>query len=57
MTTSKSNRGPAAQADRLAKTAYDSLTSRPVPDHLVRLADELEAASRAGRLRRPGQAA
>jgi hypothetical protein len=41
----------------MAKAVYEQLTARPVPDHLVRLADELEAASRAGRLRRPGQAA
>jgi hypothetical protein len=57
MTNSKSNRGPAAQADRLAKAAYETLIARPLPDHLVRLADELEEASRMGRLRRPGQAA
>ena len=57
MAISKSNRGPAAQADRLAKAAYDELVARPAPDHLVRLADELEVARRTGRLRRPGEAA
>jgi hypothetical protein len=50
-------RGPAAQADRLAKTMFDALTARPLPDHLVELADELEVAAKTGRLRRRGQAA
>jgi hypothetical protein len=50
-------RGPSAEADRLAKTIFDQLTARPLPDHLVELADELEIASKTGRLRRPSQAA
>ncbi|MDB5451992.1 MAG: hypothetical protein JWO33_570 [Caulobacteraceae bacterium] len=57
MTTSNSMRGPAAQADRLARAAFETLKARPVPDHLVRLVDELEAAGRTGRLRKPSQAA
>ena len=57
-TTSRSPaRGPAGQADRLAKSLFDLLTARPLPDHLVDLADELEVARNSGRLRRPSQAA
>ena len=50
-------RGPAAEADRLAKTIFDKLMTAPLPDHLVELADELEVASKTGRLKRPGAAA
>jgi hypothetical protein len=50
-------RGPAGQADRLARTMFEHLTARPTPDHLVDLANELEVALDAGRLRRPSQAA
>ena len=50
-------RGPAAEADSLAKTIFDKLMARPVPDHLVELADELEVAAKTGRLKRPGAAA
>jgi hypothetical protein len=57
MFNSKPSRGLAAKADRLAKTAYDRIAEQPAPDHLIQLADDLEAARRAGVLRGPGRAA
>jgi hypothetical protein len=56
-TASSPTRGSSAQADRLAKTIFDELTARPLPDHLIELADELEEARETGRLRGPGEAA
>jgi hypothetical protein len=57
MKKTTASRGPAAQADRLVKAAFTQRAVQPVPEHLINLADELEAAALAGRLNRSSQAA
>ena len=47
----------AERADRMAKAVFVNRASERAPDHLVKLVDELEAASKAGRLRKPDRAA
>ena len=50
-------KSPAAQADRLVNGLFETVAAQPTPEHLVDLADELEFASKSGRLKRPGEAA
>jgi len=47
----------AGRADRMVQAAFAGAAAEKVPDHLIQLVDELELASRTGRLRKPGRAA
>jgi hypothetical protein len=47
----------AGRADRMVQAAFGEIAAQKVPDHLVQLVDELELASKTGRLRKPGRAA
>lgn len=50
-------RGASAGADRLVKAAFTHMAVQPVPEHLIELVDELEAAQSAGHLNRSSEAA
>ena len=43
--------GADSRADRMTRTAFDALAGLPIPDHLIDLVNELEAAMAAGGLR------
>jgi hypothetical protein len=53
----KSKSTLADRADRMAQAVFAGVASEKVPDHLIHLVDELEVASKSGRLRKPGRAA
>jgi hypothetical protein len=52
MTKLKSAPTLAGRADRLAQAVFVDLASEKVPDHLIQLVDQLEAARQTGRLSR-----
>jgi hypothetical protein len=53
----KSRMTLAGRADRMAQALFLNLASERVPDHLLQLVAELEAASKTGCLRNSGRAA